>query len=133
MTGVMLLHADYSKNGEVVTDDQSGLMWQDNSDTASKKMNWSSAIGYCEDLELGGHTDWRLPNLRELKSVVDRSRYMPAINPVFMYKVSDWYWSSTTYANGTNGAWLVHFGSGDDSYNGNKDDSYYVRCVRGGQ
>lgn len=124
------LNADFIRDNTklVVNDTKTGLMWQD--DTVGSTMTWSTAITTCENLTLGGYSDWRLPNIRELKSIVDKSRYNPAISPNFTQKVSSAYWSSTTNPV-SNEAWHVYFNLGADSgdYEAN---SYYVRCVRGG-
>ncbi len=81
----------------------------------------------------GGHNDWRLPTLKELVTLVDYSRVNPSIDTSFFPDtVSFYYWSSTTSANYTNGAWLVPFDYGH-VHNNPKESSYYVRAVRGGQ
>jgi hypothetical protein len=89
-------------------------------------MNWEDAQKYCADQ--GG----RLPEIDELASLVDRSKYKPAIHPIFTDTQSDVYWSGTTYAVGTGGAWYVYF---DDGYvnSDNKSDELYVRPVRSSQ
>ena len=101
--------ADYVRddaNG-VVKDTSTSLIWQD--DVASVKRNWSLAIDYCEELDLGGYDDWRLPNSNELSSLVDRNRTTPAIDPAFTNVVSNYYWSSTTYVGSSDGAWVLAF------------------------
>ncbi|MFC1857397.1 DUF1566 domain-containing protein, partial [Thermodesulfobacteriota bacterium] len=116
---------------ETVTDNTTGLMWQ--RVTAANTMNWQSALSYCEALDLGGYTDWRLPNIKELFLLPDLNRYGPAIDTdYFPDTVASNYWSSTTNAYYTNDAWHVNFdnGNGHDSY---KSYSYSVRAVRGGQ
>ncbi len=125
------LVAGLSKSGNIVTDSQTRLQWQDNTTPAT--MSWQDAIDYCEDLSLDGYSDWRLPNLKELTSLVDDSRVSPSIDTsVFEHTASNFYWSSTTYAGAASIAWGVGFYSG---YQGNstKSRSYYVRCVRAGQ
>jgi len=115
---------------ETVTDTATGLMWQQATDVG---MNWEVAISHCEALSLAGYNDWRLPNRRELRSLVEYSRYDPAIDrDIFPDTLSFDYWSSTTYAYTTDDAWDVYFYSGNDYYN-YKSYSYYVRAVRGGQ
>ncbi|MFN9211302.1 MAG: DUF1566 domain-containing protein, partial [Betaproteobacteria bacterium] len=58
------------------------------------------ALAYCGGLSLGGHRDWRLPNAKELHSIVDYSR-MPAIDPLFGFSDHLVYlWSSTTHLEG---------------------------------
>lgn len=81
----------------------------------------------------GGQTDWRMPSIKELKTLVDRSTSMPAINTTFFPNTFLWwYWSSTTRATYTDYARQVyfHFGMEDNNY---KSGAFYVRAVRGGQ
>jgi Protein of unknown function (DUF1566) len=92
-------------------------------------------ISALNSAHFGGYSDWRLPTINELDSIVncDIPYPGPTINAAyFPNTVSSFYWSSTTNANNTNVAWGVHFYGGYDS-NGYKDGSYYVRAVRGGQ
>ena len=125
----------FTKENGVVTDSKTTLEWQDDySDNANsiKSAKWTDAIDYCEGLTLNGQSDWRLPNKKELLSIVDYGTYNPAISSVFEKTTSYHYWSSTTDASYTSGAWRVYFNYGytdyfDKSYNGS------VRCVRAGQ
>ena len=118
-------------NGDgTVTDNTTGLIWQQ-AEGGSK--TWEDALTYCEDLPLGGDTDWRLPNVKELESLTDDSQYSPAIDKdYFTNAYSSNYWSSTTNANNTTNAWNVNFNNGNVN-NNNKTNNLYVRCVRGGQ
>ena len=118
---------------EVVIDNATNLIWQDNSDAKTIKKNWKEAINYCENLTLGGYSDWYLPNIHQLYSIADRSKDDPAIDPTFQNVVSNRYWSSTTGASDTFFAWYVGFGNDlVYGYNdwGSKTTDYYVRCVR---
>ncbi len=124
----------YTDNGDgTVTDIFTGLMWQQT--FSSTTVTWDQALAYCVGLNLGGHTDWRLPTIKELRSLVDFSLYEPSINTTyFPNTVESSFWSSTTNASDTLKAWGVGFswGSAGSYY---KDDysHYYVRAVRGGQ
>jgi hypothetical protein len=116
-----------------VTDSRTGLTWQQGEPGS---MTWGTALGYCEGLEfpLGGATDWRLPNVKELESLTDDTRYHPAIDTTFFPDtIASGYWSSTTRKSIPYYAWLVSFTSGSVNASGNKVTTYYVRCVRGGQ
>ncbi len=134
---------------EIVTDNVTGLMWQDNA-TITKQWvttanynagNYSDTSGdtattYCNDLTLGGYSDWRLPTRGELLDIVDNGRFNSAIDPMFVNTTSGNYWGATSYAGNTSHAWLIDFGYGGTyTYNLNYDKyySYYVRCVRAGQ
>ncbi|WP_070963854.1 DUF1566 domain-containing protein [Vibrio sonorensis] len=99
-----------------ITDNSTGLTWQ-RSDSQSS-MKWPQALKYCENLELAGHSDWRLPDIKELHSIVDYTRspetsFSAAIDPLFHITAitneageTDYanYWSSTTHRNMRNGA-----------------------------
>jgi hypothetical protein len=114
-----------------VTDSVTGLQWQDNySDNGDniKSAKWTEAIEYCEGLGLDGG-GWRLPNKKELLSLVDYTEFSPSIDSAFAYITSYYYWSSTTHAYDTDYAWLVRFRYGY-MYNSLKADTDYVRCVR---
>jgi len=137
MIGVSSLMAgSFTRNvGGVVTDSRTNLEWQDDySDNSNslKQTTWQNAIDYCENLNLDGKSDWRLPNTNELVSLVDDKKYNPSIDAIFQNTDSNYYWSSTTPVNGNSYAWLVSFGYGTQ-FSFNKDDSDYVRCVRAGQ
>ena len=130
MIGLSILHADFTKSGDIVRDNVSKLQWQD--DAVGSTMTWESAIGLCEGLTLGGHSDWRLPNINELKSIADRSKVNPAIVTGFTNTSSGNDWSSTTYERDKSYVWIVNFRYGGVHYN-SKGNSNYVRCVRDGQ
>lgn len=115
-------------NDGTITDNLTGLMWQQ--DTAPERYNWEDAMHYCENLEMAGYDDWRLPNVQELQGIVDYESYDPAINPVFTAE-SSWYWSSSTHESYTDGAWRVFFGHGYVVSSYHKAYVYYVRAVRG--
>ena len=128
------LNADFTKVGNVVTDSKTGLVWQD--DAVGSQMNWQEGIDYCEALSLDSHDDWRLPNINEFKTLIDRSKREPAIKEnVFEYIGTNnyySYWSSTSIVGYEDVAWFVFFYFGD--VNGrHKNDNFYVRCVRDGQ
>jgi|GEM_PF-1304373 len=115
-----------------VSDADTNLMWQQQNDGTER--TWQAALAYCEDLTLGGYEDWRLPNIRELKSILDYTHFNPAIDmSYFPNTVSSSYWSSTTNVYLTDGAWSQRFDDGSGAYTNGKSGSCYVRCVRGGQ
>ena len=124
--------ASFTDNGNgTVTDNGTGLMWQQGE--RNSRIIWAYALIYCEKSSLGGRTDWRLPNITELESIIDDTKYEPAIDTAYFPNAyADYYWSSTTSASNTNGAWSVEFGD-NYVYYGSKSYGSYVRCVRGGQ
>ncbi len=100
----------YIDNGDgTVTDDATGLTWQQADN--GEGIDWPSALSYCEALDVGGNEDWRLPNAKELQSIVDYSKSpdttdSAAIDSVFGTSsitneggVADFptYWTSTTH------------------------------------
>ncbi|HJM62116.1 MAG: hypothetical protein CMN05_11750 [Roseibacillus sp.] len=103
-----------NRNG-TITDTSTGLTWTRTD--SGKGLNWQDALAYAKNLELGGHSDWRLPNAKELQSIVDYSRSpdttkSAAIDPLFDCTSfrneggkNDFahYWTSTTHVRG-NGA-----------------------------
>ena len=79
---------------------------------------------------LCGYSNWRLPTVQELQSIVLRSTSLPLIDSAyFPNTISNYYWSSSPYAPSKIGAWTVAFGEGPD-YGNNKDFKRYVRVVR---
>jgi hypothetical protein len=120
-----------------VTDTCTGLMWQKETADVSgngsvgdeDNLPWQNALQYCETLDFVGHSDWRLPNVGELQSIVDYGRSYPSSDPIFGAE-SGWYWSSSTYVVYPSLAWYIYFGDGG-VYGGGKGNGYYVRAVRG--
>ena len=119
-------------NGDgTVTDTATGLMWQQ---STMEPRGWESALESCQGSTLGGYGDWRLPNRRELNSIVDYTVYDPAVNEeYFPNTMSSYYWSSTTHAIYTNDAWGVQFYYGGGYGSDYTSFSFYVRAVRSGQ
>jgi hypothetical protein len=124
--GLLVINGD-----RTVTDASTGLMWQQ--DMPDNTMTWENALSTCETSNLADYTDWRLPTFRELRSLVDYSRFDPAINTTYFPDTAALiYWSSTTHAEYTDYAWYMDFYDGYDNYD-SKSSDYYVRAVRGGQ
>lgn len=114
-----------------ITDNLTNLMWQREDDNIAR--DWEDSISYCENSNLAGKSDWRLPNIRELKTIVDYSSFDPAINSTYFpntnYLDATAYWSSTTHNVNNTVAWLAYFNNG--TVNGDfKIENYYTRCVR---
>lgn len=95
--------------GQTVLDKATGLTWQQTD--SGMGLNWAQALAYCENLQLEGQDDWRLPNAKELQSIIDYSRSpdttsSAAIDPVFsVSQISNekgeidfpFYWTATTH------------------------------------
>ncbi len=142
-------HYTRDPDTQIVTDHQQNLQWQDDENVSIVRKQWVTSINYnagnyldisgdtattyCENLTLGGHADWRLPEQSELQGIVDYSATNPSIDTsVFSHISSSAYWSSATNDNHTHNAWFVNFNNGNQNYN-NKRNNFYVRCVRAGQ
>lgn len=81
--------------------------------------------------KFGGFSDWRMPNVRELGSLVNTETYNPAIDTRwFPNTMSHGYWSSTTYVLDSTLAWVVPFYHGLVNHYGSKSGAYHVRAVR---
>lgn len=135
-----------------VTDNLTGLVWTKNANLFGMK-NWEDACDECaalSDATSGDLTDgsvagdWRLPNVRELQSLISYGFILPALpntegtghwmqNDPFAWVLSSYYWSSSSLPHNAPDpyAWLVGFSGGYLS-NGDKSDVYPVWCVRGG-
>lgn len=108
------------------------LIWQQEDDNTTR--TWEEALTYCEGLSHAGSDDWRLPNATEIQSIVDYTKYNPAIDTTaFPNTNASDYWSSTTLAVNTGNAVTLDFETGFVSVGSGKTTSFHVRCVRGGQ
>jgi hypothetical protein len=133
----------YTDHGNgTVTDRVTGLIWKKCSQGltgsdcltgAATKYSWQAALEEAESENYASYSDWRLPNIKELASLVERRCNRPAINEtVFPATKSSNYWSSSPSADYSGGAWYLYFryGSDGDYF---KSNDFYVRLVRGGQ
>ena len=138
---------DFVDNGDgTVSDLATGLMWQQADDGTSR--DWEESLAYAENLELANHSDWRLPNAKELQSIVDYTRSpqttnSPAIDPIFeTTEINDpdgnpgqypFFWTSTTHLDGVNpyaSAAYVAFGEGQGKMNDVLMDVHGAGCQR---
>ena len=117
---------DFADNGDgTVSDAATGLTWQ--LDDSGTGMDWADALEYCEALEVGGYGDWRLPDAKELQSIVDYARSpattgSAALDPVFTASTitdeggnQNWgfYWSGTTHASLVSGGSAAYLAFGE--------------------
>jgi hypothetical protein len=114
----------YQAFKKTVVDRKTRLMWQKADD--GTKRDWAQAGTYCDELVLGGYSDWRLPRVDELLTIVDYSQFDPASDDVFGSR-SFFYWSSSTVGFDPGVAWGVSFDDGKTYW-----DIKGVRCARGG-
>jgi len=138
---------DFVDNGDgTVSDLATGLMWQQ-SDSIDGT-DWSEALDYCEALDTGGYDDWRLPNAKELQSIVDYTRSpstsnSAAIDPIFSASTitdeggdSDYgfYWTGTTHVQeviGGSNAVYVTFGEALGWMQNPRNSEYILLDVHG--
>lgn len=94
-----------------VVDSKTNLQWQ--RAVVATSYNWTAALAYCEGLTLAGFSDWRLPNVKELSSLIDVFQYTPAIDPVvFPATPMAWFWSSSPHLLYAGSGWGVSFDTG---------------------
>ncbi len=140
--GVAWPNPRFTDNADgTVTDNLTGLIWLKDANRFGTK-TWTDALSSCNqladdtaDLTDGSSPgDWRLPNLRELLSLIDYGRFGPALpsDHPFTGVQSSYYWLSTTFDSYTNNAWLVGLNFGDVSSLA-KTSTRYVWAVRGEQ
>jgi len=140
--GVTWPHPRFTNNGDgTVTDNLTGLIWLKNADCDGTKI-WADALTFCNGLAEGtcGLSDgsvpgeWRLPNLRELQSLIDYGNWDPALPNIHPFDnvQPDFYWSSTTVMSTSDYAWLVCIDTGRLFLNQEKSYAIYVWPVRGG-
>lgn len=122
----------YTTSADTVEDNRTGLVWQRVAPTATYR--WKEALEYCEALALAGFSDWRLPSVKELMTIVDVKAYEPAIDRVAFTNMppveySWFFWSSSAWPRTTTYAWDVSFSDGQ-AYASTTSSKQHVRCVR---
>jgi Protein of unknown function (DUF1566) len=114
---------------ELLLDEVTGLYWERLLGQRPFQ-TWEGALATCEDLQLEGFNDWRLPSRIELTSILSLDQLDPAIDWVaFPGTLGDWFWTSTPDAADEQRAWYVYFYLGYPNRDG-KDNRFSVRCVR---
>jgi hypothetical protein len=158
--GVTWPNPRFTDNGDwTVTDNLTGLIWVKWADCALYSMSWQAALDFCAALYDGcpdcspdpNYTDcilsdnsnagdWRLPNVKELLSLVDYGRYGPALpsGHPFMNVRNIYFWTSTSHIEFEDDAWVVGLGYGNakggwNQYTDKSSDEWAVWCVRGGR
>lgn len=119
----------FQENGNgSITDNSTGLMWQKLS--TQEGMTWEDALAACGKLDLAGHKDWRLPNIKELRSISDDSKVRPSLDITFFPNAqAKIYWSSSSQSNRPQRAWFVDFVTGLVSYS-DKTEKHLAIAVR---
>lgn len=130
----------FTENGDgTVTDTVTKLVWKRCSEGltgvsceegAPLIFTWDEALKTASESRFAGRKDWRLPDIKELNSIIERQCTMPAINEiVFPATPTMSFWSSTPYAGNLQFAWNVYFPYGISDGN-SKSYKFFVRLVR---
>lgn len=123
----------------VVTDNRTGLMWKQCIDGLSGAdcstgftigHTWQQALSLAHTSEYAGYTSWRVPNIKELGTIVAKNCSYPSINETIFPNTpfSSFIWSSSPVVFGST-SWVVYFSVGQDT-DRFRDDFYHVRLVR---
>lgn len=139
-SGVFWPDDRFTDNGDdTVTDNLTGLMWLNDYSSIpdGNSGSWIQALDRCEDLvfPVSGYDDWRLPNVRELMSMIDYGQDTGLRLPTDLFEniEEDLYWTSTTSADEHDDAWVVDLGTGELNTNYKYDAIYYIWPVRDAQ
>jgi hypothetical protein len=117
----------FATDEDTVKDSATQLVWQ--RAAPDQAFGFDAAGTYCSDLELDGK-GWRLPSIKELQTLVDEARQLPAIDPVaFPHTQTDYYWTASSVTGVEDQAWAVSFRYGFDGAFETKTEQH-VRCVR---
>ncbi len=135
----------FTDNGDgTVTDNLTGLIWLKEANCPAGTKTWQEALDWvvllnftsiaCTDYAAQTHSDWRLPNIKELLSLVDYGESAPALpmGHPFMDVQSSFYWSSSSDVSGPASAWGANMNHGD-FVDDSKTSNGFVWPVRGGQ
>ncbi len=129
------------QNG-MVEDTMSGLMWlrcslgqtwEESTSSCTgnaEQVTWQQALLAAKSATDGSFSDWHLPNIKEMATLVERQCVDPAINPtLFPQALSENYWTNTSDENQPEHAWAFAFYSGKNNLK-NKQADVFVRFVR---
>ena len=140
-------------NDGTISDPETDLIWKKCSEGQSwsaagnnctdviESYNWQAALQRAQAVNAGAgenfsQSDWRVPNIKELASIVELGCKDPAINKTIFPGTpgipTTFFWSSSPYATGSDDAWGVSFHKGGDGFL-DKIFTFHVRLVRSGQ
>jgi len=126
LPGAVLVPSTVDGN-DIITDTTSGLVWQDI--RGESNYTWLAALEYCKNLTYAGFSDWRLPNLNELFSLINDDKVSPASDLTNVAKMP--FWTSTSSMTNMSEALYVNFSTGRIGASDKTDpSSRYVKCVR---
>lgn len=118
----------------ITIDNVTNLMWHNDYNSATKLLNFNDAKQYCEDSTLGGYTDWLLPSIYQLKTIIDYSKDAIKINKSYFMTNDEYgsmitYWSSTPLEENNVKMWSIHFRDGTTGWTSTYEN-LLTRCVR---
>jgi len=95
------------------TDPTTGLMWtkKDN----AREVNWKQATNYCRNLQLAGHSGWRLPTIDELQGIYDANANVGGYHVKGSLQLSNWFQWSSSHGNNSGQVWGLYFTDGSRS------------------
>ena len=119
---------------ETALDNLTGLEWTKSANQAGKTTDWKSAMDTVQRMNADrvfDHGDWRLPNIRELESLVDAGSHSPALPHGHPFRhVEAFYWSSTTSTYDSRYAWVLYMEDGSVGIGYKPNSSFFVWAVR---
>ena len=144
-----IVNADFVRdtNNQIIIDTKTNLIWQDNANviedyktkSVNGKYNWEATFEFCNNLSIGSFINWRVPNINELKTLINYNVNRPSIYSDFVYQGAVingsemYYISSTSLLSDSLKAWRINFYTGFTSTeakdNSTGTPSIYLRCV----
>ncbi len=124
----------YMTDDGTVYDRRTGLGWAKMDALSSDPLSWTAALDFIRSMnadDVHGHADWRLPNVRELESLIDVRRHSPALSDGHPFgPVPEGCWSSTTSVYEPRYAWVVYMQDGAVGVGYKKNADFHVWAVR---
>lgn len=114
---------------DVTFDSGTSLLWQDNPTVKAETFTYSEAKLHCKNLVLGEYSDFRIPTIHELQTIIDYRNYNPAMLKGFKHVEGDDFWSSTPYAYREGDIWTIDFKKGTRKASSQRY-SKNLRCVQ---
>jgi hypothetical protein len=121
------LYAEFRKSAGIVTDTTYKVMWQDNFEIIQDDNPLAQT--YCDSLVLNGYTDWQLPTIMQLQTLIDTANEKVVLEKAFEYFEKGKYWSSTDFAQDLNKYWYLNISNGEINFE-DASESNFIRCVR---
>lgn len=133
--GIQWPEQRFSVIGETVIDNLTRLIWTQNANIAEFPLSWQESLDYIREMNRKntlGYSDWRLPNRKELRSIMSHQTKKPALpeGHPFLNVFLGWYWTSTSAAINPAYAWYIHM-EGARMFYGGKKQLYFLWPVRG--